>query len=120
MRGSGDWSIDAAEPCRGRACPARRGATSTSRSPAPRRLGRRARQASPPHGLATTAHGAGLRAYVLRRVLTAIPLLLVISIACLALMQLAPGGPLAGMEGSPNIRAEDIEIKRKLLGLDKP
>ncbi|MEM7249627.1 MAG: ABC transporter permease [Acidobacteriota bacterium] len=61
-----------------------------------------------------------MRTYILRRLLQAIPLLLVISGICFALMHLAPGGPLAHLEGNPNIRAEDIEIQRKLLGLDRP
>ena len=61
-----------------------------------------------------------MHTYIIRRVLTAIPLLIFISIICFSLMQLAPGGPLARLEGNPNIRPEDIEIKKKLLGLDKP
>ena len=61
-----------------------------------------------------------MRTYVLRRLLGAIPLLLVISVICFSLMRLAPGGPLAHLEGNPNVRAEDIALKRKALGLDRP
>ena len=61
-----------------------------------------------------------MRAYVLRRILTAVPLLLVISLICFALMSKAPGGPLARLQENPNVRAEDIEIQKRLLGLDKP
>lgn len=61
-----------------------------------------------------------MRAYLIRRVLTAIPLLLVISIICFGLMQLAPGGPLARLQEDPRVRPEDIAIKKRLLGLDKP
>jgi peptide/nickel transport system permease protein len=50
----------------------------------------------------------------------AIPLLLVISMIVFGLMSAAPGGPLARMQENPRVRPEDIAIKRKLLGLDKP
>lgn len=58
--------------------------------------------------------------YVLRRLILAVPLLLFISLICFGLMNLAPGGPLAHLEGNPNIRPEDIAIKRALLHLDEP
>ena len=61
-----------------------------------------------------------MRTYLIRRLLQAIPLLLVISAVCFGLMHLAPGGPLSHLEGNPNVRPEDIAIQRKLLGLDQP
>ncbi|MBI2568528.1 MAG: ABC transporter permease [Candidatus Schekmanbacteria bacterium] len=59
-------------------------------------------------------------AFVLRKALGAIPLLIAISAICFGLVRLAPGGPLARLEGLPNVRAEDIELKKKALGLDLP
>lgn len=61
-----------------------------------------------------------MRNYILRRVLQAIPLLILISGICFGLMHLAPGGPLARMQENPRVRPEDIELLRKNLGLDKP
>jgi peptide/nickel transport system permease protein len=61
-----------------------------------------------------------VRTYVIRRLLGAIPLLLAISMITFGLMSAAPGGPLARLQENPKVRPEDIEIKRKLLGLDKP
>lgn len=61
-----------------------------------------------------------MRNYVLRRLLQAIPLLVIISGICFSLMHLAPGGPLARMRENPRARPEDIELLKKNLGLDKP
>ncbi|MBI3915111.1 MAG: ABC transporter permease [Chloroflexi bacterium] len=58
--------------------------------------------------------------YILRRVLEAIPLLLLISIAVFALMQLIPGGPLAAYENNPNISAADLARLQEELGLNVP
>ena len=57
--------------------------------------------------------------YIIRRVLRAIPLLFLISIASFALIQAAPGGPLA-VYHSPNLKAEDIERIEDKLGLNDP
>lgn len=57
--------------------------------------------------------------YIIRRVLRAIPLLFLISVASFALIQAAPGGPLA-VYHSPNLRAEDIERIEDKLGLNDP
>jgi len=58
--------------------------------------------------------------YIIRRVIQAIPLLLVISLTVFVLMNLIPGGPLAAYENNPNISSEDLERLRKELGLDAP
>lgn len=55
-----------------------------------------------------------------RRILQAIPLLLLISILVFALLHAAPGGPLAIFLENPNVRPEDIERLRRSLGLDRP
>jgi peptide/nickel transport system permease protein len=57
--------------------------------------------------------------YVLRRLLQAIPLLLIISIGLFVLMQNI-GDPLATMGGRKPTRSEDRERLKRQLGLDKP
>ena len=46
---------------------------------------------------------------ILRRIVAAIPLLLLISIAVFGLLQLVPGGPLAVYLSNPDVRPEDLE-----------
>lgn len=58
--------------------------------------------------------------YVTRRLLQMIPILLVMSILFFALVNLVPGGPLAGHSRSRHIRAERIEALKRQFGLDKP
>ncbi len=58
--------------------------------------------------------------YIIRRLLQAIPLLLLISFIVFMLMQMIPGGPLAAYENNPNITSEDLERLRVELGLDVP
>lgn len=58
--------------------------------------------------------------YIFRRLLSAIPVLFIITMATYALMLQLPGGPLAAYENNPEIKAEDIERLRHELGLDKP
>ena len=58
--------------------------------------------------------------YLFRRLVSAIPVLIVISFATFALMQALPGGPLAAYENNPEIKQEDIERLRRELGLDQP
>ncbi|PIE31955.1 diguanylate cyclase [candidate division KSB3 bacterium] len=58
--------------------------------------------------------------YLIRRLLSAIPVLLIISFVTFALMQALPGGPLAAYENNPEIKAEDIARLRHELGLDRP
>lgn len=58
--------------------------------------------------------------YILRRVIQALPLLLVISLTVFVLMNLIPGGPLAAYENNPNISPEDLARLKIELGLDAP
>ena len=58
--------------------------------------------------------------YIIRRLLSAIPVLFIITFATFALMQALPGGPLAAYENNPEIKAEDIARLRHELGLDRP
>lgn len=58
--------------------------------------------------------------YVARRLIQAIPLLLLISIASFALLKAAPGGPLSAYEADPTVTAEDLERLRTAFGLDQP
>jgi len=58
--------------------------------------------------------------FLARRLLQAIPLLLVISGLVFLLIHAAPGGPLAIYLSNPNVRPEDIERLRHALGLDRP
>ena len=58
--------------------------------------------------------------FIARRVLQAIPLLLVISVLVFLLIHAAPGGPLGIYLSNPNVRPEDIERLRRALGLDRP
>lgn len=55
-----------------------------------------------------------------RRLLQAIPLLLVLSAVLFGVLQLAPGGPLATYLENPNVRPQDIARLEKALGLDRP
>ena len=58
--------------------------------------------------------------YVARRLIQAVPLLLLISIASFALLKAAPGGPLAAYESNPLVTAEDMVRLRSAFGLDQP
>jgi peptide/nickel transport system permease protein len=58
--------------------------------------------------------------YAIRRVLQAIPVLVILSVCLFFLVRLTPGGPLAAAERNPNISAEQIERMRQQLGLDQP
>lgn len=57
---------------------------------------------------------------IIRRVIQAIPLLLLISAIVFALIHAVPGGPLSMYLENPNVRPEDIERLRRALGLDRP
>lgn len=58
--------------------------------------------------------------YAIRRVLQAIPLLVVLSVLLFMLVRAAPGGPLAQAERNPSITAEQLEKVRERLGLNQP
>jgi peptide/nickel transport system permease protein len=61
-----------------------------------------------------------MRSYLTRRVVQAVPLLLLISLLVFLLIHAAPGGPLAIYLSNPNVRPQDIERLRRALGLDEP
>jgi len=58
--------------------------------------------------------------YITRRLLQAIPMLLLISVGLFGLVNLAPGGPLAGHSRSRHVRPERAEMLKRQFGLDKP
>ncbi|MAT96750.1 MAG: diguanylate cyclase [Anaerolineaceae bacterium] len=58
--------------------------------------------------------------YILRRLIQAVPLLLLISIIIFALLRLTPGGPLARFENDPTISQQDLNRIRAQMGLDDP
>ncbi len=58
--------------------------------------------------------------YVVRRILQAIPLLFIISLVLFVLVNLAPGGPLAGRGGGRRLRPEQVAILKRQFGLDQP
>jgi len=58
--------------------------------------------------------------YIIRRLLQAIPMLFLISIVLFALVNLAPGGPLAGHSRSRHVKPERAEMLKRQFGLDKP
>jgi peptide/nickel transport system permease protein len=61
-----------------------------------------------------------MRAYVVRRLLQTVPLLLGISALTFALLQLAPGDYLNQMAENPAISTETLEAMRREFGLDRP
>jgi peptide/nickel transport system permease protein len=58
--------------------------------------------------------------YIVRRLLQTIVLLFLLSIVLFALVNLAPGGPLAGQGQSRHIQPEKAAILKRQFGLDKP
>jgi peptide/nickel transport system permease protein len=58
--------------------------------------------------------------YILRRLLQAIPLLLLVSIAVFAMLHLVPGGPMGVYGKNPNLTPETLANLEKKLGLDQP
>jgi peptide/nickel transport system permease protein len=58
--------------------------------------------------------------YIIRRLLIAVPTLLVISFVVYAILALAPGDPLSQFANNPNIPPEVRENIRRNLGLDRP
>ncbi len=61
-----------------------------------------------------------MRAYVLRRLLQVVPLLLGISALTFLLLQLAPGDFLATVADNPQVSADTLEQMRRNFGLDRP
>lgn len=58
--------------------------------------------------------------YLIRRVLQAIPILIVISMIVFVLIELTPGGPMAAFEENPNLTPADLARLEEQLGLNKP
>lgn len=58
--------------------------------------------------------------YIFKRVLQAVPLLLIISILSFTMLKLAPIDPLAYLRANPAISASAIRAEELRLGLDKP
>lgn len=58
--------------------------------------------------------------YVIRRLLQMIPMLLLLSIIFFALVNIVPGGPLAGQGRSRRLRPEQAAILKRQFGLDRP
>jgi peptide/nickel transport system permease protein len=58
--------------------------------------------------------------YIARRLLQAIPMMFLMSIVLFVLVNLAPGGPLAGHSRSRHVNPERAEMLKRQLGLDKP
>lgn len=58
--------------------------------------------------------------YIIRRLLQAIPMLIIVSIILFALINIAPGGPMSAYSRSNRISAEKKEAIKRSFGLDKP
>jgi peptide/nickel transport system permease protein len=58
--------------------------------------------------------------YLVRRLLQAIPMMFLISVVLFGLVNLAPGGPLAGQGQSRRMKPEKREQLERQFGLDKP
>src|SRR5688572_27523051 len=58
--------------------------------------------------------------FVLRRLLTMVPLLIGITLISFGVMQLAPGDFLTQMQQDPRISREALEEMRQQYGLDRP
>ncbi|MDJ0714915.1 MAG: ABC transporter permease [Prochloraceae cyanobacterium] len=58
--------------------------------------------------------------YLLKRLLTSLPTLIVISVVIFTILAIAPGDPLSGLASNPSFTAEVRENIRRTLGLDQP
>ena len=58
--------------------------------------------------------------YIVRRLIQAIPMLLMVSIVIFALVNIAPGGPMSAYSRTNRIPPEKKEAIRRSFGLDKP
>jgi len=59
-------------------------------------------------------------AYIIRRLLTAVPTLIIISIIIFSILKLAPGDPMSQFAANPSVPPEVRQNIRKQLGLDDP
>ena len=58
--------------------------------------------------------------YSIKRVLEIVPLVFIVSLACFALMQAAPGGPTAMLSQNPMVKPDDLARIRANFGFDEP
>lgn len=58
--------------------------------------------------------------YIIRRLLQTIPILILLSIFLFTLVNLVPGGPLAGQGRSRGVKPEKAAMLKRQLGLDQP
>jgi peptide/nickel transport system permease protein len=58
--------------------------------------------------------------YIIRRLLQAVPMLFLLSLVLFVLVNVAPGGPLAGHGRSRHMKPEKAETLKRQFGLDKP
>ena len=58
--------------------------------------------------------------YVVRRLLEAVPLLLLVTLAVFVVLQLLPGGPLAAYESDPSLTAADLALLQQRFGMNQP
>jgi peptide/nickel transport system permease protein len=58
--------------------------------------------------------------YVIRRLLQMIPMLFILSIVLFALVNIVPGGPLAGQGQTRRVRPEQAEMLKRQFGLNQP
>src|SRR5688572_21142703 len=58
--------------------------------------------------------------YVLRRLVEAVPLLILISVAVFVILQLLPAGPLSVYENDPTMTEQDRRILEERFGLNEP
>lgn len=61
-----------------------------------------------------------MTAFIVRRLLYAIPLLIVISMIVFGMISLAPGGPMSAFEENPNLTPEDLARLEEQMGLNQP
>jgi peptide/nickel transport system permease protein len=61
-----------------------------------------------------------IAAYILKRLLQALPLLFIISVMSFTMLKLAPVDPLATLKGNPAISQAMIKAEEERLGLNKP
>jgi peptide/nickel transport system permease protein len=58
--------------------------------------------------------------YFVKRLLEIVPLVLIVSLLCFALMQATPGGPTAMLSQNPMVKPEDLARIRANFGIDEP
>src|SRR5206468_1352363 len=72
------------------------------------------------HFLERSRMASAVIRFIVRRVLHALPLLLLISVGIFALIHFIPGGHVTVFLSNPQVRPEDIARLQRSLGLDRP